>query len=131
MRTTETSPGRRTGPEPRDTASAASRVTERDSVDDDRDELTGTGPLVAVRDRERARCAAIMCSPAGRANPALALALAGQTRLTRHEALAFLEANAIGSSDACELAVADRDAGWAKAIEAATAHMRPPETNRA
>lgn len=58
----------------------------------DEDEATpGTGPIADAQRRERARCEAIICSPAGVKNPVLAKAIAFESRMTRKEGIALLE----------------------------------------
>jgi len=56
--------------------------------DDSSDEMHGHA---AARRRERSRCAAIMGCQAAARNPALAAGLAFKTRLSRQEAIQFLE----------------------------------------
>lgn len=59
--------------------------------DDSNDEMHGHAAVAAARRRERTRCAAIMGCQAAAKNPALAAGLAFKTRLTRQEAIQFLE----------------------------------------
>lgn len=58
---------------------------------DGKDEMHGDSTVAAARRRERARCAAIMGCQAAARNPALAANLAFKTRLSRQEAIEFLE----------------------------------------
>lgn len=67
------------------TAPAAHRMADED------EEMFGTGPIADARRRERARCEAIISSPAGLKNPALAKVIAFDSRMTRKEGLALLE----------------------------------------
>jgi len=64
----------------------------------------------AARDRERARCEAIVTCAAAAGNPSLAKALAFGSRMTRKEAIAMLEATpAVAAADPVNLARAARN----------------------
>lgn len=60
--------------------------------DPDAELMGGPAWAIAARGRERARCQTILDSPAGRAHPAMARALAFMTRATEAEALELLAA---------------------------------------
>lgn len=62
--------------------------------DDPDDEMRGNSAIAKARRRERDRCAAIMGCEAAADDLQLAAHLAFNTRLTRHEAIARLEAAA-------------------------------------
>jgi transcriptional regulator GlxA family with amidase domain len=70
----------------------------RNPVDDDPDVETHAGtPAAAARDRERARCAAIVMSAVGLKHPAVAFALAFHTTQSVDEALAALDGISTGA----------------------------------
>jgi hypothetical protein len=54
------------------------------------EEMRGASPEARARNRERARCAAIVTSAAGLKHPGLAYALAFKTRISRADALDLL-----------------------------------------
>lgn len=58
---------------------------------DEDEEMHGSGAMAAARDRERARCEAIVNCAAGLRNPALAKSIAFTSRMTRQEGIALLE----------------------------------------
>jgi hypothetical protein len=60
--------------------------------DDDEAELLGATAESKARDRERARCAAILGSAGGVRNPVVARTLAFSTSMSRREAIATLDA---------------------------------------
>jgi hypothetical protein len=75
--------------------------------DDDEEELKGKGKRASARRRERARCRAIMNSPAAAANPAAAVHLALNTGIPRKMALSLLAAlPAAGASSGLDAAMA-------------------------
>lgn len=65
--------------------------------DDPPEEMGGASPVAAARRRERARCAAIMTSPAGLKHPQVAFALAFHTTQSVDEALAALDGISTGA----------------------------------
>jgi hypothetical protein len=86
-------PGPRGDARPQPIVKAAPKAVRAKAPEDDdpENELAGNSPLAQARRRERARCAAILgCAAAGQ-NVSLARALAFNTRLQRHEAIALLE----------------------------------------
>lgn len=66
--------------------------TKHENQDDARSEMVGSSVDAEARKSERARCAAILMSDAGQRNFEMAKQLAFETRLTRKEAIALLEA---------------------------------------
>lgn len=77
---------------PPDRIPAVSKPKSPPAVEDGMEEMCGTSPVACARRRERARCAAIILSDAGKRNPAAAQALAFRSRMTRSEAVALLNA---------------------------------------
>lgn len=78
--------------------------------EDSEDELLGDGAMAAARQRERARCQAIISCEAAATNRPLAISLAFTTRMTRTEAIAMLQlAPACPEPDRYNQARADRN----------------------
>ncbi len=75
---------------PPDRETAASERKAPAVAEDGAEEMCGTSLAARARRRERARCAAIILSDAGKRNPAAAQCLAFGSRMTRLEAIAFL-----------------------------------------
>lgn len=73
------------------TVLAAHRMADED------EETLGTGPMADARRRERARCEAIVRSPAGLKNPVLAKTIAFESRMTRKEGIALLESTPLAA----------------------------------
>ncbi|MBB3637161.1 hypothetical protein [Variovorax atrisoli] len=77
---------------------------------DEDEEMHGSGTMAAARDRERARCEAIVNCAAGLRNPALAKSIAFTSRMTRKEGIALLESTpAAATVDRRNQARADRN----------------------
>lgn len=72
-------------------ATSASPVSAARRAADEDEEMHGSGAMAAARDRERARCEAIVNCAAGLRNPALAKSIAFTSRMTRKEGIALLE----------------------------------------
>ncbi|MDP9893228.1 hypothetical protein J2W32_001467 [Variovorax boronicumulans] len=91
------------------TAPAATPPSPHGMADED-EETLGTGPMADARRRERARCEAIVCSPAGLKNPVLAKTIAFESRMARKEGIALLESAPLAATaDSRNLARADRN----------------------
>lgn len=100
-------PGR--PPSAKNAAPAAPVSASRQTVDED-EEMFGTGSIADARCRERARCGAIIRSPAGLKNPVLAKTIAFTSRMTRKEGIALLESTpAAATIDRRNQARADRN----------------------
>jgi hypothetical protein len=77
---------------------------------DEDEEMHGSGAMAAARDRERARCEAIVNCAAGLRNPVLAKSIAFTSRMTRKEGIALLESTpAAAIVDSRNQARADRN----------------------
>lgn len=91
------------------TAPAAPAPAARRMADED-EEMFGTGAIADARRRERARCDAIIRSPAGLKNPVLAQTIAFTSTMTRKEAMALLESTPpAATADSRYQARADRN----------------------
>ena len=87
---------------PPDRIPGASKPKTPPAVEDGVEEMCGTSLVARARRRERARCAAILLSDAGRRNPAAAQALAFRSRMTRSEAVTLLNAMPMAAgAEAC------------------------------
>ncbi|WP_432731466.1 hypothetical protein [Variovorax sp. W6] len=91
-------------------ATSTSPVSAARRPADEDEEMHGSGAMAAARDRERARCEAIVNCAAGLRSPALAKSIAFTSRMTRKEGIALLENTpAAATVDSRNQARADRN----------------------